>query len=232
MTWPKGSPDRRIAIEVQGSDITVELIEARTASYNAEGIAPLWLRLYDFGKWGQPSLLVTRKTIWIEKHRLRSWERWAYDHLGNRLWFMDSQTFGVWRGTFIGAHSYNDVSTWYGPGGAEESAGGDWRDIKAWVELELEGPFAVDSLLLARGQVVGADGKKRLGAWFLRLDEDKRPAEPLVRATFRRPTLPTYFTTRELQAKVDGSWVKGEFAHTPDDWRGSRFSPEGLTGSG
>lgn len=221
MTWPKERPDKRIAIEVQGSDITIDRIEARTESYNTEGIAPLWLRLYDFEKWDQPAFLAPRKTIWIEKHRLRSWERWAYDHLGSRLWFMDRQTFQVWRGTFVEAHSYVEVSTWYGPGGIEESAGGDWRNIKAWVELELEGPFPVERLLLARGRVAGADGKARLGAWFLTPGENERPTEPLVRAVFLKPAPPTYFTPREVQTKVAGAWVRAEFGAAPDNWRRS-----------
>jgi competence protein CoiA len=41
LAWPAERPDKRIAIEVQASDITTELIAARTQSYLAEGIAPL-----------------------------------------------------------------------------------------------------------------------------------------------------------------------------------------------
>jgi len=228
MAWPQDRPDKRIALEVQASDITVELIDARTASYNAEKIAPLWLRLYDFGKWENPATLIARRTIWIEKHRLRSWERWAYDHLGNRLWFMDSGTFKVWRGTFVGAHSYDEMSTWLGSGGVEESAGGAWRDIKAWVELELEGPFDVQQLHLARGRIRGSDGKARSAAWFSVPGEEQRPNEPLVRATFLKAGAPTYFTPREVQAKLGATWAKAEFEPAPDDWRAPEMGTRGF----
>jgi competence CoiA-like predicted nuclease len=82
LAWPAAKPNARIALEVQKSDITVELIDARTQCYLEAGIAPLWVRLYDFSKWEKPGLLKGRNTIWIDRHFVRSWERWAYEHLG------------------------------------------------------------------------------------------------------------------------------------------------------
>lgn len=220
LAWPRERPTARIAIEVQASGITVDLIDARTRSYGAEGVAPLWLRLYDFGKWADPQILAGRNTIWIEKHRLRSWGRWAYDHLGGRLWFMDSLTFRIWRATFVPAHSYNEVSTWFDPGGTEVSAGGDWRDIKAWVEMELEGPFSVADLRLMRGKVRGPDGKTRLAAWFLPPEEDGAPGEPSVRATFLKAHPPGYFVQRQIQIQLGEAWSRGAFRLAPTNWRG------------
>ncbi|HEY3696755.1 competence protein CoiA [Phenylobacterium sp.] len=219
LAWPSARPTVRIAVEVQASDITIDLIDARTRSYAAEGIAPLWLRLYDFGKWESPQTLTRCNTVWIEKHHLRSWERWAYDHLGGRLWFMDSRTFRVWRATFIQAHRYNEISTWFGPGGTEESAGGDWREIIRWVEMSLEGPFSVVDLRLSRGRVRGPDGNTRLAAWFLAPGEETAPRDPSVRSTFLKAKPPTYFEPRQVQVRSAEEWIKAVFEPAPDDWR-------------
>ena len=217
LAWPPGDPSKRIAIEVQASDLTVELIDARTRSYQNEGVAPLWLRLYDFSKWEGPECVAKRKTIWIDKHHARAWEHWAYDHLGEHLWFMDSQTYNLWRGVFIPAHSYQEATSWYGAYGDEQSAGGVWRDITRWVELELEGPYATLDLRLKRGRVEGPDGKTRLAAWLLPVGENEPPKQPCIRAEFIRTD--HFYRTRELQTYINGQWQKAKFHAAPSDWR-------------
>ncbi len=217
LAWPPDRQTARVAIEVQASDITIHLIDERTNSYQAEGVAPLWLRLYDFARWDDPKLIVQRRTIWIPKHHLRSWERWVYDHLGGRLWFMDSRTLLIWRGIFVPAHSYVEQTSWYGPGGEEQSAGGDWRDITRWVELELEGPFAPRDLRLKRGRVTGADHKQRLAAWFLPPGEDGDPGPPPVRAKFLT-SKGWFFTPRQIQVRIGEVWEQATVEEAPPSW--------------
>lgn len=218
LAWPKDRLTSRAAIEVQASDITVELIDQRTASYQAEEVAPLWLRLYDFGRWNEVQRLSGRNTIWIKKHMVRSWERWAHDNLGGHLWFMDSKTFLVWRGTFLQAHSYKEVSSWYGPGGEEEYAGGYWQDIKQWVELELEGPFQLADLRLKRGRVKGADNRHYLSAWFVPPGEDALPGRPKVRSRFCSNQYGHEW--RELQIESENGWISASADLVLGDWRG------------
>lgn len=223
LVWPTDRPNARIAIEVQASDITPELIAARSASYNAEGIAPLWLRLLDFGAFELVQTLAHRGSIWIEKYRARAWERWAHDQFGGRLWFLDQGTSLAWRATFVPAHSYREVSTWYGPGGEEQSAGGDWRDIVQWVELELDGPFGLADLRLRRGEIVGPDGTRRLAAWFIGPGEEAAaPGEPFVRAEFKRDR---WRQDRELQVQVGGRWIPASVEGAPSDWRQVKQTP-------
>ncbi len=217
LAWPKAKPDAKIALEVQKSDITVELIDARTRSYLAAGIAPLWVRLYDFSKWPHPRSLNLRNTIWVDRHFIRAWERWAYDHLGRQLWFMDSKTFALWRGTFVEAHSYKEQTSWFSSGGEEQSAGGYWQSITMWVELELEGPFQATDLRLKRFKARGPDKKSRLAATFLAPGEEEISTEPLVRIEFI--TDRHFFTRRELQVRLGEKWTAASMQEVPPLWR-------------
>lgn len=228
LAHPPDRPDAKVAIEVQASDLTETLIAARSRSYDHEGIAPLWLRLLDFGVFEKVEALPFRGTVWIDRYHAKAWERWAHDQLGGRLWFLDSGTWRAWRGTFVPAHSYREVSTWYGPGGEEQSAGGDWRDIVQWVELELEGPFEFGELQLKRGRIKGADGQVRLGAWFVPPGEDGRlPPHPFVKAEIKPSR---YHLIRAVSVFVDGRWVPASFDGARSDWRTVRQVPHPVVG--
>lgn len=217
LAWPADRPDLRIALEVQASEMTTELIAARTGSYDAENVAPLWLRLLDFGRFETVQTLPHRGTIWIDKYRARAWERWAHDQLGGRLWFLDQGTFLAWRGTFVPAHSYKDYNSWYNQSGDEVSAGGYWQEIVQWVELELDGPFLLADLRLMRRRVIGADKTRRLAAWFVGPSEAAAaPAAPKVRSEFRRER---WGMGRHLEVHVDGRWIPALTEETASDWR-------------
>lgn len=198
LAWPPERPKARIAIEVQASAMTTELIAARTRSYDLEGVAPLWLRLLDFGAFERVQTLPHRATIWIEKYRARAWERWAHDHLGGRFWFLDQGTFLAWRGTFAPAHGF---------------AG----DIVQWVELELDGPFELSDLRLNRGHVVGPDTSRRLAAWFVAPGEPPvSPAAPWVRAVLKREP---WGLDRHLEVRVEGRWIAAVVEGAASNWR-------------
>lgn len=216
LAWPEVQPNAKIALEVQKSDITVDLIHARTHSYLAAGIAPLWVRLYDFSKWREPRLLGLRNTVWVHRHFVRAWERWAYRYLGRKLWFMDSKKFLLWRATFVEAHRYKEQSTWFAPGGEEQSAGGYWQGISQWVELELEGPFQAAELRLKRFKTTGPDNHARLAATFLAPGEESTSSEPQVRVRFITDPL---FTRRELQVRSGASWIPASMQMAPPNWR-------------
>jgi hypothetical protein len=206
LAWPTERPAARVAIEVQASDLTCAPIAARTMSYNAEGVAPLWLRLIDFGRFEQVQSLPFRGAIFIGRYRARAWERWAHDHLGGRLWFVDSGTWLAWRGTFVPAHAFREPAA--------------WSEVTQWVELELDGPFPLDELRLNRGALTGPDAGARLGAWFAPWGEPAAaPSGPRVRSQFRRTQVGE---ERELQVLVDGRWVAASLDGAKRDWRTAR----------
>lgn len=216
LTWPPERPEARVAIEVQASDLTAEMIEARTASYQAVGVAALWLRLLDFGRFPAVQTLPFRGTIWIERYHARAWERWAHDHLSGRLWFMDSGTGLVWRGTFVGSHSFRERAAVRSDSGETPGRGADWIEARRWVDLELDGPFDIVDLKLGRG------GTPWRHAWFVPADEEgaKPPFAPALRVDFRPEARGA---SRDLRVDVDGHWITTTTEGARRDWRTVRL---------
>jgi len=224
LTWSPGRPAARIAIEVQASEMGAALMEARTASYQAMGVAPLWLRLLDFGGFRAVQTLPFRGSVWIEKYGAKAWERWAHDHLGGRLWFMDAGTGRLWRGHFVPAHRHRERALLRGGPGEAPARAADWTLASQWVDLDLDGPFPLADVRLGQGAASGTDGRPRRFAWFVPAgEEDLRPPfAPPVRVEFR---LERVGQSRELLCHVDGAWMAAVTEGARSDWRTQRPPP-------
>jgi hypothetical protein len=224
LTWPQGRPTARIAIEVQASEIGAAMIEARTASYQSVGVAPLWLRLLDFGAFRAVQTLPFRGSVWVEGYRAKAWERWAHDHLGGRLWFMDSGTGHLWRGLFVPAHRHRERGLLRGEAGEAPARGADWTEASQWVDLDLDGPFALTDLRIGQGAAAGPDGRPRRFAWFVPASEEdvRPPFAPPVRVEFRSERIGQ---SRDLLALVDGRWTPAFTEGARSDWRTERPQP-------
>ena len=212
LTWRPERPETRVAIEVQASNLTAGMIEARTASYQAMGVAPLWLRLLDFGLFPAVQTLPFRGTVWVERYRARAWERWAHDQLGGRLWFMDSGTGLVWRGTFVGSHRFRERAAVRTDSGETPGRGADWTEARQWVDLELDGPFRLEDLKLGRG------GTPYRFSWFAPPGEEQRqpPFAPDLRVLFQPASRGA---SRDLQVRVEGDWITAAADGVRGDWR-------------
>ena len=221
LAWPPWRPGARIAVEVQASNLGEAMIEARTASYQAAGVAPLWLRLLDFGGFRAVQTLPFRGTIWIERYRAKAWERWAHDHLGGRLWFMDAGTGQLWRGLFVPGHRFRERGLLGGGSGEAPSRGADWTEASHWVDLELDGPFDLADVRIGQGSASGPDSRLRRFAWFVTAgDADGRPPFPAqVQVEFRRERSGQ---SRQLQVLIDGRWTSSVTEGARSDWRMTR----------
>jgi hypothetical protein len=218
LAWPRGRPSARVGIEVQASDLGEAMIEARTASYQAMGVAPLWLRLLDFGGFRAVQTLPFRGTVWIERYHARAWERWAHDHLGGRLWFMDAGTGRLWRGLFVTAHRSRERALLRGGPGEAPARGANWTAASQWVDLDLDGPFDLADLKLGRGAAAGRDEQVRRFAWFAPPgEEDVRPpfAAP-VRVEFRDERVGQ---SRDLLVLLGDRWTATVTDGARSDWR-------------
>ncbi len=221
LVWPPARPEARIAIEVQASNLGANLIEARSASYQVMAVAPLWLRLLDFGNFRAVQTLPFRGTVWIERYRARAWERWAHDYQGGRLWFMDASTGLLWRGLFVAAHRGRERGALSGGRGEAAARAADWAEAIQWVDLELDGPFDAHDLRLKRGSGKGPDGRRRQFAWFVSDGEAGAtpPFAPEVRVAFRREARGQ---SKDLLVSVAGEWIPTPIEGARSDWRTQR----------
>lgn len=215
LAWSPDHPEARVAIEVQASDLTVEGVALRTASYQSLALAPLWLRLLDFGRFPAVQTLPFRSTIWIERYAAKAWERWAHDHLGGRLWFMDSGTGRVWRGLFVAAHRHRDRGRIAGDSGEAVGRGADWTEAVRWVDLELDGPFDLTGLRLRRAAARGPDQiERRFGAFAI--DGETGDPSPTLRVVFQTETRGA---SRRLETRVGDAWIPTVSDGANSDWR-------------
>jgi len=211
LAHPGDRPQHRVAIEVQQADQTLEAIIARSSCYRADDIAPLWLRLTDFGRFHSAERLSTGE-IWIDRFPLRSWERWAHDEAGGHLWYCDSGTGRLWRGRFLPAFSWREGSEWYEPGGIYNSIPGGYVEVKRWVGLALQGPFDVAELRLKRGLTKAITGGDSLIGSF-------EPPVPLAPKLKRELRIADRREECPLQVCRNGVWGLEEAAIVSEDWR-------------
>jgi hypothetical protein len=216
LAYPPGDLDRRIAIEVQQVDITVEAIAARSASYRAQGVAPLWLRLLDFDRFDPEQRLAGSGEVWIERYRARSWERWAHKQ-ARALWFYDAGVGRLWRGRFTKGYGWSEGSEWYEAGGVYQSNPGGYTEVTQWVGLALQGPYDPDAVKLTRSRSGGG-----LVANFVPPDEPPPPLRRKLRTELKGTYL---IETCELERQIGGAWEPVQFEAVQADWR--RSGPEG-----
>lgn len=101
---------QRVAIEVQRSCLTVELIAYRTSEYHRKGIHVLWVGLWS-------------TDLYESCYSPKAWERWLHGVYFGRMYYWIS-------GQHVQPVHFGDylfevpLSTWYNEYGEEESAGG------------------------------------------------------------------------------------------------------------
>jgi competence protein CoiA len=98
LVWKPGS-DRRVAIEVQHSSLSVADIERRTKAYIAAGVPVIWIGLRSWGRLeeGERSL-----NGYAMNYRSRDWEKWAHEYNAGHLWLLDVNEGRMCRASFQG----------------------------------------------------------------------------------------------------------------------------------
>lgn len=220
LAYPIAAADRRVAIEVQQVDITINEIAARSASYRAQGIAPLWLRLIDFKRIEAVEMIEATGEIWIEKYVVKAWERWAHDQAG-ALWFRDTGGGGFWRGRFTKGFGWRESSEFSDAGGDHYYPGG-YTEVSGWVGLVLDGPYRPEGLQLNRGR--GRNRAQKLTGWFAPGDQPDPPS-PKVRRELRSVLRNTFiYEVCELERWIDDQWIAVDTVPAPSDWRSMRYA--------
>jgi hypothetical protein len=151
----KPNTDRRMAIEVQHSYLSVADIERRTKAYMAAGVPVIWIGLMNWGRLGGGDQSLNG--YYVMDYRLCDWEKWAHDYNAGNVWLLDVNLSGgrMWRAWWSGGSTI------------------------------LEGPFKIQSLHIKffkrmqtlHGRIVPmASG---LSAWLLAPNENEPPPRPL-----------------------------------------------------
>ena len=151
----KPDGDRRVAIEIQHSDLYTSDIERRTKAYLAASVPVIWIGLMDFGLLGNSDRSLNG--FYVCNYRARDWQKWAHDYNGGHLWLLDVAVFRgtMWRASFQGGTTI------------------------------LQGPFEMRSLrfkLFKRMQTLhGRSFPLAYGvsAWLLGPKEDQPPSMPI-----------------------------------------------------
>jgi Competence protein CoiA-like family len=176
----KPNTDRRMAIEVQHSNLSVLDIERRTKAYMAAGVPVIWIGLMNWGLLGIGDRSLNG--YYVMNYRSRDWEKWAHNYNGGHLWLLDVNVSGgeMWRASFQGGATI------------------------------LEGPFGIQSLHIKffkrmrslHGRIIPV----AYGAWLLAPKEDKPPSLPIPKFSMPRPQPalpPLWWQTKRLRGGRD-----------------------------
>ncbi len=145
---------RKWAIEIQHTPILFPAIESRTKGYMAANIPVLWMGILS-SKMKADAERVENGLV-IRKYSIRPWEKWAQALAFKDLWYIDPTNGTLWCGNFTDHKIYVESTSWFEPGGIEQSAGGYSRASKRWRTLTLDGPYYPSQLTI---------GTKRRNAW-------------------------------------------------------------------
>ena len=107
-----------VAIEVQRSKISVNEITRRTSEYHKAGINVLWLALFN-------------DRLLNERYSPSAWEKWCHAvYFGRVYYWLNDLTIKPFH--FSDYQLYVEESTWFEPGGYEQSAGGYYKKSKRY----------------------------------------------------------------------------------------------------
>ena len=98
----KPDSDRRVAIEIQHSYLSVSDIERRTKAYIDASVPVIWIGLINWGLLGVGDRSLNG--YYVKNYRSRDWEKWARDYNAGHLWLLDVTVSGgmMWRASFQG----------------------------------------------------------------------------------------------------------------------------------
>jgi competence protein CoiA len=141
------SKNKRLALELQHTSISLDEIEARAAHYACNGIAQLWVPFLRARAFDEAERL--RDEWHICRYPARPFERWVHGFGLGSIWLYDPSRLALYRGRMKGHVIEVEDSEWYGEGGELQSGGGYSYWSRRWRELTLAGPYQVTDLSIS-----------------------------------------------------------------------------------
>jgi competence protein CoiA len=130
------SPDgKRVAIEIQHTPLSFDVIEARTRAYMAVDIAVIWVAMLPKGRLEKAERVPSG--FLVKRYAAKEFERWAHGFHMGQLWFWDVDAKALRQGKLAPHVIQVPVRSWFTEYGDEESAGGYERKSKRYRDLVL-----------------------------------------------------------------------------------------------
>jgi hypothetical protein len=151
------SKGRRLAIELQHTNISIDEIERRAGTYAQSGIAQLWI---PFLRGGSVVGAISQGSLIVERYPARPFEKWVHGFGMGSMWLYDADTQGLYRGVLKPHVIEVEAKVWPIGGRFEcgelvteyDSSGGYSYNSRRWRELHLEGPFQTHELRVTVSQ--------------------------------------------------------------------------------
>lgn len=130
LAWsPKG---KKVAVELQHSNIELSEIEARAGTYAREGIAQIWVPFIRASVW-KDAVARSGGVLFFERYSPRPFEKWVHGFHGkDGMWMYDPRDKSFWHAKMAGHLIPVPETSWYGEGGEEMTAGGGDRWSKRY----------------------------------------------------------------------------------------------------
>jgi competence CoiA-like predicted nuclease len=147
MAW--SATNAQLAIELQHTSIGIPEIEARAHAYSRAGIAQIWLPFLS-GSALSAAEPKSAGTLFIQKYSPRPFEKWVHGFCGgDGMWMYVPEEKSFRHAKMVGHQTYVEATSWFGPGGVEESAGGFYKWSKRYRELTLSRPHTIQELAIS-----------------------------------------------------------------------------------
>jgi competence protein CoiA len=156
-----------VAIEIQRSNITPQMIAQRSANYHRLGIAVLWIGLPPAQPFG-------------DKYAPRAWEKWCHAAYFGRVYFWTAGE--IIQPVHFDIFNINvELSTWYESGGVERSEGGYSRVSKRWRTPSLGAPMLINKHFVSKARPPYRSGSIDVPSFTAYLDTQRNWWKPRSR---------------------------------------------------
>jgi Competence protein CoiA-like family len=147
MAWsPKG---RMVAIELQHTSISAEVIAERSFAYARAGAAQIWISFLPSSVWKE-ALDKGDGTWLVRRYAPRQFELWIEGLTAKAgMWIYDASSKAFWLGKITPHEIHEEETIWYRPGGIEHYRAARKRVSKKYRDLVLRGPFKMEELRIA-----------------------------------------------------------------------------------
>ncbi|AWJ85171.1 hypothetical protein TSH58p_17560 [Azospirillum sp. TSH58] len=134
---------KRLAIEVQNTQVGISNLLARTRDYARLDTAVMWLPVLKM------NAVITHDEngLLVQKYTQHAMETWMLDFIFSKTMpYYDASKDAIWMATRLPHRIEKESKEWYDSDGNYNSSAGYLYTSKRWIDLSLRGPFGSSQL--------------------------------------------------------------------------------------